>query len=405
MFFNISFDTIATILFLFLFSVLIFLNRKKLDTKWIVPYLIYFSMYRTKFGLGFMDSVIKKYRKIVIYLGYLGILVGFLGMILIGYGLINSIYVLITSPKAAPGVGLVLPIKAKGIFFVPFFYWIISIFFIAIIHEFSHGLLARASNIKVKSSGFAFLSVIVPIIPAAFVEPDEKKLKKVSRKEQLSVFAAGPFSNILAAFLILGLLYFIIAPLTNAFIDPDGVKVNDYVKNNGSNSLYPAQSAGMGIGEVIYKINNVSVQYVENLSTILKDKKPGEVVTIKTDKALRELKLAKNPENESLAYIGAYLTQNTKIKDSIKNIYGDFFSSSIVTVLVWVSGLFVILVVLNLGIGLFNLVPIGPLDGGRMLQVVLHKVFDKERGNKIFYYIGLFFFVVIFVNIIAGFVK
>ena len=64
---------------------------------------------------------------------------------------------------------------------------------------------------------------------------------------------------------------------------------------------------------------------------------------------------------------------------------------------------FAILFVLNLGIGLFNLVPIGPLDGGRMLQLACHKLFDREKGNKIWGYIGLFFLLIIFINIAAGF--
>jgi len=114
-----------------------------------------------------------------------------------------------------------------------------------------------------------------------------------------------------------------------------------------------------------------------------------------------EIKLAKNPENESLAYIGAYLEQSTKINDKIKDTYGQFLPNT----LIWAYGLFVILVILNLGIGLFNLVPIGPLDGGRMLQLVLHKLFDKKKGDKIFYYTGMFFLVIIFINIVSGFIK
>src|SRR3989338_5431196 len=117
-------------------------------------------------------------------------------MILISYGLINNIYVIFTKPEATPGVGLVLPFKAKGVFFVPFFYWMISLFVIAIVHEFSHGLIARANNLKVKSSGFAFVGLIVPIIPAAFVEPDEKELRKRLHREQLNVFSSGPLSNV-----------------------------------------------------------------------------------------------------------------------------------------------------------------------------------------------------------------
>lgn len=394
-----DFQTIAAILFLIILAVFVFLKRKSLETKQVIPYFLYFYMYRTKFGLKLMDSAARKHRKFMLYVGYFGILVGFLGMILISYGLISNIYVLFTKPEAAPGVGLVLPFKAKGIFYVPFFYWIISIFVIAVVHEFAHGLIARANNLKVKSSGFAFLGLIVPIIPAAFVEPDEKELRKRSHKEQLSVFAAGPLSNIAAAFLFVAVASFILAPLANAVIEPDGVKVSDYVKSK--ELKFPAESSGIKIGEIIQQVDNNPVPYVGNLSAALRAKKPNDVVSIKTDKSSYEIRLAKNPENESLAYIGAYLEQSTKIKDNIKAGYGEFLPNA----LIWVYGLFVILIVLNFGIGLFNLVPIGPLDGGRMLQLVLHKIFDKEKGNRIFYYVGMFFLLIIFVNIAVGFIR
>ena len=385
-----DFQTIAAVVFLAVLAIFILLKRKKLDTKQIIPYFLYFSMYKTTWGLKFMDSVAKKHRKLMVYIGYLGILIGFLGMIAISYALISNIYVLFTKPEAMPGVGLVLPFKAKGVFFVPFFYWIIAIFVIAVVHEFSHGLIARAHNLKVKSSGFAFLGLIIPIIPAAFVEPDEKELRKRSHKEQLSIFAAGPFSNIAAAFLFVAVASFILAPLANAVIEPNGVKVTDYVKGT-----FPAEAAGIKIGEIIKQVDNTPTLYVNNLSIVLKSKKPNEVVAIRTDKSSYQIKLAKNPENESLAYMGAYLEQSTKIKDNVQAFYGEFLPNS----LIWAYGLLVILVVLNFGIGLFNLVPIGPLDGGRMLQLVLHRLFDKERGDKYWNYIGMFFLVLIFINL------
>ncbi|MBI2558633.1 site-2 protease family protein [Candidatus Woesearchaeota archaeon] len=394
----IDFQIIAAFVFLILLSIILYLKRKNLDTKQIIPYFLYFSMYRTKFGLNLMDSVSKKYRKFMVYLGYAGILIGFLGMALISYGLVNNLYVLFTKPEAAPGVGLVLPFKAKGIFYVPFFYWIISIFVIAVVHEFAHGLIARAHNLKVKSSGFAFLGLIVPVIPAAFVEPDEKALRKRPHKEQLSVFAAGPFSNIVIAFLFMAIASFVIAPIVNGIMEPNGVKITDYVSGN---QTFPAENSGMRIGEIILEVDNKPTPYIDNLSTIMKTKKPGETATVKTDKSTYQIKLAKNPENESLAYLGAYLEQSTKVKDSLKTAYGEFIADS----LIWVYGLFAILFILNFGIGLFNLVPLGPLDGGRMLQLALHKFFDKEKGDKVFYYVGIFFLVIIFVNIVSGFVK
>ncbi|MBI4143289.1 site-2 protease family protein [Candidatus Woesearchaeota archaeon] len=393
-----DFQTIAAISFVAALTIFVYLKRKRLETKQLIPYFLYFSMYKTKLGLKLMDSIGKRHSKIMSYIGYLGILVGFLGMALISYGLVNNIYLLFTKPEAQPGVGLVLPFKAKGVFFVPFFYWITAIFVIAVVHEFAHGVIARAHNLKVKSSGFAFLGLIVPVIPAAFVEPDEKELRKRPHREQLSVFAAGPFSNILFAFFFLAVASFIIAPVANAAIEPNGVKITDYVNEKGP---FPAEKAGIRIGESIQKVNDVPTPYVGNLSSVLKSKKPNDAVTIKTDKSTYELKLAKNPENESMAYLGAYLEQNTKINESIKARFGEFLPNA----LIWVYGLFVILIVLNFGIGLFNLVPIGPLDGGRMLQLALHKFFDKEKGDKYWGYIGLFFLVLIFINIAAGFVR
>src|SRR3989344_6748694 len=271
-----DYQTIAAIIFLAILTIFVFLKRKNLDTKQIIPYFLYFSMYRTKWGLKLMNSMAKRHRKLMLYIGYFGVFIGFLGMILISYGLISNIYVLFTEPEAAPGVGLVLPFKAKGIFFVPFFYWIISIFVIAAVHEFSHGLIARAHNLKVKSSGFAFLGLIVPIIPAAFVEPDEKELRKRSHKEQLSVFAAGPLANIATAFLFLAIASFVLAPLVNAIIEPNGVKVTDYVRKD--DAKFPAEASGIKIGEKIQKVNDVQTPYVENLSNILKKKKPNDIV-------------------------------------------------------------------------------------------------------------------------------
>lgn len=395
-----DFQTISAIIFLVLLTVFVYLNRKNLETKQLIPYFLYFSMYKTKCGLKLMDSMAKKHGKIMRYIGYFGVVVGFIGMMAISYGLISNIYILFTTPEAGPGVGLVLPFKAKGVFFVPFFYWITAIFVIASVHEFAHGLIARTHNLKVKSSGFAFLGVVIPIIPAAFVEPDEKELRKRPHKEQLSVFAAGPFSNILFAFLFLAISSFLIAPMANAMIEPNGVKVTGYVEGKDK-SKFPAEISGIKIGEVIQSVDNKQTPYVINLSSVLRSKKPDEIAAIKTDMSIYNVKLARNPENESMAYVGAYLEQSTKIKDNAKASFGEFLPNA----LIWFYGLLVILFILNFGIGLFNLVPIGPLDGGRMLQLALHRFFDKERGNRIWGYIGLFFMALIFVNIVAGFVR
>ena len=390
-----DFQTIAAIVFLALLSLFVYVKRKNLHTHGLFP-LLYFSMYRTQIGLRLMDRLAGKFNKTLKFLGYAGILIGFLGMALLSFSLLQNLYNLIATPEAQPGVGLVLPFKVKGAFFVPFFYWIISIFIIALVHEYAHGVIARAHKLRVKSSGFAFLGILIPIIPAAFVEPDEKTLRKRPHKQQLSVFAAGPFSNIILALIVLGFSVFILSPLTGNMMEYEGVKITGFIEGN-----YPAESSGIAKGEVVKSINGEKIGTLDDFSEILKEKKPGNVIRIETDKNAYSIKLGKNPEDESLAYLGVYVRQESAVKEPFKEKYGNFVPAAII----WVAGLFGWLIILNLGIGLFNLVPIGPLDGGRMLQLVLHRLFERKKADRIWYYVSMVFLLIVVANIGAAFIK
>ena len=390
-----DFQTIAAIVFLVVLSLFVYAKRKNLHTQGLFP-LIYFSMYRTQIGLKFMDRFAGKFNKTLKFLGYAGILAGFLGMVLLSFSLLQNLYSLIATPEAQPGVGLVLPFKVKGAFFVPFFYWIIAIFIIALVHEYAHGVIARVHKLKVKSSGFAFLGILIPVIPAAFVEPDEKALRKRPHKEQLSVFAAGPFSNIILAFIVLGLSVFILSPVVDNMMEYSGVKITGFIEGN-----YPAESSGISEGEVVKSINGEKIETLDDFSGILKEKKPGNAIRLETDKNTYSIKLEKNPEDESLAYLGVYVQQESEVKQSFREKYGNFAPAAII----WVAGLFSWLIILNLGIGLFNLVPIGPLDGGRMLQLVLHRFFERKKADKVWYYVSMVFLLIVVANIGAAFIK
>ncbi len=435
---------IVTIVFFVLLAWYVFAKRRDMQVHKVLPPLLYFSMYRTTWGLKVMDRWAAKYGKILKWLGTAGIVAGFLGMIFICYALIKSLFSLIARPEAAPGVGLVLPFKAKGIFYVPIEYWVICIFIIALVHEFSHGVIARVHGVKVKSSGFAFagttfkalgvillliglwgkmkdssaafdiasssgimiiigiilfitsffVDTIAPIIPAAFVEPDEKRLRKRPLSHQLAVFGAGPFSNVIVGFIALGLLW-PVALVSGGMVEMNGVEIADFVDGN-----FPAQAAGIQKGEIVQEINGVSTPYLENLSRELQKRKPGDSVLLKTDKGQYTLTLAKNPDNETSPYVGAFLSQSSDIKPGIRESYW-----VLPDVLLWVAGLLMFLFILNLGIGLFNLVPIGPLDGGRMLHAVLMAYVEKDKAMQLFSMIGLTFIIVVLMNILFPFVK
>ncbi len=394
-----DYQLIAGIVFVIILTILLYKYRKQIEFQKVLFPIIYFAVFRTKLGIKQMDSLAKRHPKFWEWFGFAGIVVGFLGMALIAWLLIDNLIKIITTPTAVPGVSLVLPFKVKGTFFVPFFYWIISIFIIATVHEFCHGVIARLYKMKVKSSGFAFLGIILPVVPAAFVEPDEKEVVKRPHKQQLAVFVAGSFSNIVLAGIILLLSIFLITPAIASVVEFTGVEVVEYAKGNVT---YPVENAGIGLGERIVAIDGVKIEFVDNLTDVLKSKKPNEDIIITTNKTDYNLTLTSHPENSSKAYLGASLTQAKQTKPEFEAKYGKFIPAAII----WIAGLFYWLYVLNLGIGLFNLVPLGPIDGGRMMQLVMHRLFkDKEKGNKAWKWISVFFLALILVNLMAGFFK
>ena len=119
-------NIIGMILFAVLLVIFLVWKRKEIALEKIAFPFLYLMMYRTKLGLKAMDFIGTRFRKLVMFLGVVGIIVGFLGMILIVYVLIYSFIQIFTVPNAPASVQLVLPIKGEGVYHVPFFYWIIS---------------------------------------------------------------------------------------------------------------------------------------------------------------------------------------------------------------------------------------------------------------------------------------
>src|SRR3989344_8657187 len=261
----------AIVLFYLAIIIFLLLHRKRIDTQGKI-----ILLYRTKWGLQWMEKCSQKLREWIILLGYLGVGVGFIGMAIISVILITNLYNLIIHPAATSGVSLVLPgINVPGLGVLPFWYWLISVFLIAVVHEFSHGLVARAHKIPVKNTGIVFFGPII----GAFVEPDEKKLVKEKDIHQYSILAAGSFSNILLAMVALLLLNFIFMPLQQTMVEPVGFTFDSYVEGE-----YPFAKAGIIPGTVITGINGQKakdfVEFNEEFSCI----NPGEEVTLMTKK-------------------------------------------------------------------------------------------------------------------------
>jgi membrane-associated protease RseP (regulator of RpoE activity) len=346
------------------------------------------ALYRTKVGLKLMDKIAKSYPRFLKVLGVIGVITGFVGMAFIFYFLLKGTFDLFFVPSAPPAVAPVLPgIKVlPGLPVLSFWHWIIAIFFVAVVHEFAHGIYARLYNNKVKSSGIALFGPIL----GAFVEPDEKQLNKKSTTTQLSVFAAGPFSNILFGLLFLLLFNTISGPVYAAIFMGDGIVVNELVED------YPAADLDVELPFTIKGINN---QETLNITTFLdktKDIRPGDTVTLNTDKGDLTLTTTENPDNKSKAFMGiAGLEIKKVVKQDITTRFGTFLPSAFT----WIHMLIFWLIIVNIGVGLFNLLPLGPIDGGRMFLTASLVFFKEEKAKHIWALVTYFCLLLIFINL------
>jgi len=349
-----------------------------------------FALYRTKWGLSWMDLVAKKHPRFLKLLTFLGVLVGFVGMIAMTAILVKATLELLFVPEAPPALAPVLPgIKiAPGLPTLSFLHWIISLIIIAIIHEFSHGVVARLFNIKIKSSGFAFLGPI----PAAFVEPDEKQMEKKSRKVQLGVLAAGSFSNILLGMMVIGIAI-TLSPFTNGLLESNGVFIVNLEEGG------PLNLSGVSVGENILKINKLDVGTVSELSGILTDANPGDEIVLETDKGVYNVLLG---ENEEKAYLGASLSA-AEISYTEQAL--DKYGRGLLDLISWFTQLLFWLWIINIGVGLFNLLPLGPIDGGRMLVVGLTYFMSKENATKVWKAVSFFLLFLLIINLLPWFIR
>lgn len=387
---------------------------EKLEIQQLVPYVVYMIMYRTKWGLERMDAWAKRFKPWLRMLSPIIVATGLVGMVTMTVYMIVAFVRLFTVPSAIAPAQLVLPIKSHVTFYVPFFYWIIAIFLIATVHEFAHGVLARHFKMRVKSSGFAFLGVVLPIIPAAFVEPDEKQILKRPWEEQVAVYGAGPFINIVFAIVALLVVALAFAPIAHSISAQDtlpGVGIHAFTNDSA------IQAAGASTSERIVAIDNRTIGNASALLAFLKTTHPGQHVNVTTNKTSYALALGSGSASygylgfvPELPLTGTLARQPTIVQNMVlaagtyRNLYpaparvAPWLSG----IAIWIIGLLFFLFILNLGIGLFNLLPIFIADGARILWVTLRDVFgmSEARSNKATFIVGWILLVLLVVLIV-----
>ena len=198
--------TLSIIAFFAVVAILIYKDRKNIEFKYIL------FIRRTKRFRDAIDRVARVSPGFWKAFSSIGVIICFIVM---AYGIIQLLGItteIITRSITEPALQLILPsltsagASGPGFILIPFWFWIVVIAIILVPHELSHGIVARAEKIRLKSVGLLLLAVL----PGAFVEPDEKQLGKAKPVTQLRVFAAGSFANFIVAMLTVLLIAFLV---------------------------------------------------------------------------------------------------------------------------------------------------------------------------------------------------
>ena len=360
---------LQTGIFYAIILLIIYYNRNKLTKE------SFLLLYRTKIGIVAMDKIANKFPKSLKVLGILGIIIGYLSMLFITVYIFYNVFQLLFIPKSIPAITPLIPgVKIPGSeITLPLFYGIISLFFVVVIHEFSHGVMARVYKIPVKSSGLVLMGPLF----GAFVEPDENHLAKQKAKVQLSVYAAGPFSNMLTALFVIFIISpFILEPASNTFFEISNVTIAEIRENS------PAQKAGVMPMTNILAADDVKIARVLDFTKFMINATVGKEIVLETNKGQFNI-IPEKSATENKAVIGVTLQDQIAIKQQYS------WLGSIPWFLSYVATFFMWFIIISIGIGFANLLPLGPVDGGRMLQTGLIAL-TKKNGYKLWKSISLF---------------
>jgi membrane-associated protease RseP (regulator of RpoE activity) len=352
-------------------------------------------MYRTSLGLGKMKLWSERYPRTYLWLSYLSIFVGVVGMVLFFFFMIWQLH-FIMDRELTTGGGLVLPLKTeKGldsavpVFYVPFWYWIIAIALLMIVHEFAHGVIAERFKIKIKSSGLAFFGIFLPILPGAFVEPDEKQLQKKPWWQQIAVLGAGSTSNLLFGALFLVMWILAAGFLVDTTMAPGEIGFSQ-VMNESSLSQYNLSSGGIvsynGINDsetILRSFQNLSVNETLNLTI----NSSGNVATY-------EVTTFENPRVPDDGMIGISGLQFSYVNEPGYEWLGQSP--------LHVERVLFYLWFLNIGIGLMNLLPLWITDGGQIARVLFRRYFSEERSMQLVHLVSLISLILIIFTVWPG---
>ena len=368
---------------------ILFKDRLKIDIEGPI------MMRRTQRLRDFIDSVAMKSPRSWRLIMNIGVPVSFFFMAVIVGIIISTLPTTFSNPQ----LQLVLPgvdIPGSPVL-IPLGYGIIALMTVLIVHEFGHGIISRVEGVKIDSIGVLLLAVL----PGAFVEPNEEDVQKSERIQKLRIYAAGSiFNMILAAISLLIVIFislmilsglsigipgisvpgtdiktqpasFTIGPVFPTFHN-DGVQISSVVPNSPADGILTP-------GSIVQSVNGVDASNLNNYVAVLNQTKIGENVSFQTTTGNYTVKAGVNPNNASRGYIGIRSQENIVVNNNVAKTVGTqipWFIYSIQQLFLWIF-------LLNFSVGIFNLLPMKPLDGGLLLEELLGYKLSESKVRKI----------------------
>ncbi|MBN1786007.1 MAG: site-2 protease family protein [Candidatus Methanofastidiosa archaeon] len=370
-------DTFSTVLTIFLafWAIVFFIDQRFGLSKYNIEVSLFQIIARTERLTNFIESIAKAFRPAWIAYSIVGVALGVLAMALTTSNFLFIGKMLFDEPSSATGVQIVIP----GVT-LPLTYSLIALTTVILVHEFSHGIIARLNDIKIKSVGAGVLA----ILPFAFVEPDEESLKQSSRMSRIKVLSAGSMANFTLAFVALIVLFGLVVP------NLSGTGLSIGSAEDGQPGALAGLEKGMVINSIYYGEDKYTISNYDDFIALMDITMPGEEITINTNEGNFTFLLGQNPQRD-VGYIGI-TTYDRSVLKSINPlvaylypplvlgidvaVFPDSFSSTVWFIIDCIKYIFF----LNVGIGLFNMLPIGPLDGGKVFREFTDRMLNKRAS-------------------------
>jgi membrane-associated protease RseP (regulator of RpoE activity) len=211
---------------------------------------------RTKRGLNLMDRLGR--WRVTKPLAWVMLAITPIAAAMALYVISTEVRILYFSPQSQQIISTVRTISPLANFllpginpYLPLSVWL-AVIVAVLIHEASHGIVARSLGMRIKSAGVLLL-LFLPI--GAFVEVDEKQLKEVKSRDSLRVLGAGSGINFIVGVACVLLLILTVSAMVPA---AKGAAIVGVVPD--SPTLHsPAAIAGIHPGDFVTAINNSPV--------------------------------------------------------------------------------------------------------------------------------------------------